>query len=702
MLNRHALMGLLPLALIMLLGAFLRLYGLGNESAWSDEFCSLVQDPTMTIREFFAVHRYRNPDHFPFFYFLVYLWSTYVSASDYGIRLFSVLFSLLSIPMIYLCGRAVGGRQSGLLAAFLFSVSPYYIYHAQGPRPYAFVILMALVAIWSLMRAPHTNGRGWWILNFLANMLMIHAHLSGAFFLAAQGCFLLLVYRHRILPVAIWSMAQLVGIVSPVLWMMVPPQDPMYYMPELWSTLINWFGDDIAHWNIELIFGNPDWASTYPQLWSWSVATRPYFGVGMIFFFATLSASACLIATIRLVRHPDRAGDTCRKAEALLFFAFVALVPPAILIVVSYIKEPMPMPRYAVYSNLGLYCMAGWLLSCLSWRPARWLLVLTVFVLYGYQAMVTFQATARTQWNQLVSWIESEQSPEDIAIVGSYGDAWFDIDINIEMIMRHALGDNQLPVFYSRTLETMVEDSRIAAQALASSSDASVWLVVFMFYDKRAMPELEQRLRDEGLSFERRDFLAMEGLSAFRLYHDPSMPIASNMAELPHLNAVLADKVLADWGITIKDPQELEASRAALRLVFDGPPPAPMGAMSIAYLSMLAGAEDSNMALQLADKAVDADPKLATAHFARGIALLQNDYVEEASEAFEACLAAPKDEISDLIKPLLEALIDRDFDRAAILTQRIKNLGAPVSAGLAQVLGVEKNLESFVSEKGAS
>jgi len=139
-------------ACVAFAGLLLRLHGLADQSAWSDEWCSIVNDPSMTLSEFFALHRYRNPDHVPLYYLLVYAWSMLISPSLYSVRLISVAFATLAVPVVYVCGREVGGKRAGLVMAALFCVSPYFTFQAQGIRPYALVLLLCAIVLLSLMR----------------------------------------------------------------------------------------------------------------------------------------------------------------------------------------------------------------------------------------------------------------------------------------------------------------------------------------------------------------------------------------------------------------------------------------------------------------------------------------------------------------------------------------------------------------------
>lgn len=675
----------------MMVAFVLRVYRLGEESAWADEFCSVVVDRSMSVQEFFAVHRYRNPDHIPFYYFLVYLWSMMAGTSDYGVRVISTLWSVLAIPFICLSTRQAGGRTASCFATALYCVSPFYIYHAQSVRPYGLVVLMAMIATWSLLQLSRSKSPTWWIINFAANAVMVYAHLSSAFMLAAQGLFLLMLYGRRIWPVMVWTAAHVAILIPPYLWMMVPPQDPWYQLPELWATLVNWFGDDVSRWNIELIFGTPEWAAQHPRLWGWILTNQSLFGAGMLLFYGAVSIGGTLLA-VRALRGAKKNLEDTARGYALVMLLLLAFVPAALLLLVSFLKEPMPMPRYAVYASIGLYGLAGACLSSLKWRWAKGVMVGLAVLLYGYQAAATFQSTARTEWNQLREWVAERSSDDDILLIGSHTDPWFDIDLALAMIARHALDPVNLPVFCAHTQKSMVLDSVRALNGGYPEKPTAVWVVVFQIYDKRPLAELEQAFRDSGLNVERRDYLAMEGLTAFRLTLPPGTKGEPRLENLPGLSKAEVEQMLDEWGISSVDSERFDEIHRNLSSYFDAPPPPPMGPMSLAYLSLSVGAVDPLLALELAERALEDAPELATALFARGIALWQLGRINEAKQTLLDCREAPQDELSDMVEPLLAALISGDLEQARSAAERIDRLGAPLYTGLMELLGIRTRL----------
>jgi len=57
-----------------------------------------------------------------------------------AVKLLSVLFGVLAIPMIYVVGRQLFNKGVGLVAAFILALSSFNIYYSQETRMYSFPI----------------------------------------------------------------------------------------------------------------------------------------------------------------------------------------------------------------------------------------------------------------------------------------------------------------------------------------------------------------------------------------------------------------------------------------------------------------------------------------------------------------------------------------------------------------------------------
>lgn len=164
----------LGIAAVTLLGAALRLYGLGTPALWYDEALSLhyARMPIVDL----VSHLGRTEVNTPFYYLLLKAW-TILGDSEFLLRLPSALAGILCILVVHALGRLVGGPRVGLLAALFLATSSVHIRFSQEVRPYALMALAAGVALWGLTRLLQgSGGVAAWFAYVAGTSIALHLH----------------------------------------------------------------------------------------------------------------------------------------------------------------------------------------------------------------------------------------------------------------------------------------------------------------------------------------------------------------------------------------------------------------------------------------------------------------------------------------------------------------------------------------------
>lgn len=143
-----------PLALATVaIGLIFRLPGVASRSLWIDELYTEWFASRSFVELWTEVPDYET--HPPFYYSLLRLWMGAFGDSELGLRSLSILFSLLTILLVAVSGRALNagwrGRLAGLIGALLLAVNYASIREAQNARPYALQGLVATAAILSAL-----------------------------------------------------------------------------------------------------------------------------------------------------------------------------------------------------------------------------------------------------------------------------------------------------------------------------------------------------------------------------------------------------------------------------------------------------------------------------------------------------------------------------------------------------------------------
>jgi len=162
-----------PLLLVLILAGGLRFASLTFDSLWLDESYQTVVEAygnglpdlfnatgetflfkpgeVANYSSLLANFRQVDPLCPPLYAILINRWLTIFGGSDFALRAFSVLCSLLSIASVYFWGCALLTKRCGLYAALLQAISPFDIHYAQEARMYSLVALSASLAGGSLL-----------------------------------------------------------------------------------------------------------------------------------------------------------------------------------------------------------------------------------------------------------------------------------------------------------------------------------------------------------------------------------------------------------------------------------------------------------------------------------------------------------------------------------------------------------------------
>ena len=127
----------------------------------------------------------------PLYYVLAWVWSEVFGTSEWGVRSFTVLVGVATIPVVFLIGRRLGGVRAGLVLALLAAVSPQLVWHAQDARSYALVVLLSACSVLAFLRAAERPAAGRLAVWAAVSALAMATHYFAGFLIAVEVVWLL-------------------------------------------------------------------------------------------------------------------------------------------------------------------------------------------------------------------------------------------------------------------------------------------------------------------------------------------------------------------------------------------------------------------------------------------------------------------------------------------------------------------------------
>src|SRR3989344_5115672 len=172
------------LLIIVLLGAVLRFYGLANEDFWMDEGVSVYHSQQSIIHNFkwsFTLA------YLPLYNMLLAAWEKVFGLSEFGMRVPSSVFGILSIVMIYKIASFMYSRKVGIYASLILALSPFHVYYSQEVRVYTLFVFTALLSIYFYLRYIRSQRKKDLIYYAISSIAMLNTFNTAIFILAFQN-----------------------------------------------------------------------------------------------------------------------------------------------------------------------------------------------------------------------------------------------------------------------------------------------------------------------------------------------------------------------------------------------------------------------------------------------------------------------------------------------------------------------------------
>lgn len=212
----------LPLLLITLIAAALRLYHLGHLSLWYDEAATVILSKNL------AQLPQSLTTSAPLPFVVAHYWDL-LGQSEFWVRLWAALLGTAIVPLVWALGRRLFGSRAGLFAAALIAVNPLCIYYSQEARGYSMLpfFVIASAYFW-VVAAKRTR---WWPFGLFASLtlaLAFYSHYCAVLWIASLPLSMLVMARSRrgdsrIVPNLFWldlkTLAASFVLISP--WLMV-------------------------------------------------------------------------------------------------------------------------------------------------------------------------------------------------------------------------------------------------------------------------------------------------------------------------------------------------------------------------------------------------------------------------------------------------------------------------------------------------
>lgn len=369
---------IIALIIIAVIGTVIRYSKLSHSGFWLDEIgqIGVAMHPISQMPQALSYHL--SP---PLDYLITHV-MLHIGHSESILRVPAMIWTILAIVFIYLIGKKLVNRSTGLLAASLVTLAPVFYHYSLELRMYALFFLLSTIALYLLLNHQRKNNL---VLIGLVNILGLYTHYYFIVVVAMESIILLILAKDKVTMIKkqIWlniiSFAALIpwiaimreqynhhqGAIHYALkpnmnyWKIILNDAPAYGQPPF----VNWYGIILALSFLTFLFARP---KKNVVLWVWLlIPTLAFFLISFVKATTTdrnliFIYSAYFILIAALVTQLVHLAYRCLKRnqfitrKSLRYLKLFGMGSNLLLILILHLLVLWPDARFRMFQD-GYY-----------------------------------------------------------------------------------------------------------------------------------------------------------------------------------------------------------------------------------------------------------------------------------------------------------------------------------------------------------
>jgi hypothetical protein len=316
----------------------------------------------------------------PLYYFLLHIWMK-ISTDLWFLRLLNITINLVTAILVYQMTRQFLSQRTAIISLLLFIISPFQIYHSQELRMYSLLLLSQVgffYAIFKTIDLKEPKQKIWMIIAVFFGTVSMYSHNLGFVGLLSVNIILLFKREKAIFVKLIF--AQLAILVLSLPWLYYLPQQIHKVQQAFWT---------VAPGLIDII---------QSMLTLFAFLPMPIFLMG---FILLIILQSIILVLLYLYKQKDR-------KHWILFLLLI--FPPIILFVLSYLVQPVFVPRIFIISSIWFFILFSEYISDF-WEKKVGKINLSLFILISIISLpffYRFNEFPRSPFKELSEFIRTE------------------------------------------------------------------------------------------------------------------------------------------------------------------------------------------------------------------------------------------------------------------------------------------------------
>jgi mannosyltransferase len=403
---------------IVLIGLLFRIYHLGTQSIWLDEAFSVAL-AKMTLPQMVQA---AAPDvHPPLYYFLLHYWIIVFGTSESAVRLLSVLFGVLAIPMIYVVGRQLFNKQVGLVAALILALSSFNIYYSQETRMYSLMVLLALLSMYFFWRFLQQSNLVSSVGYVLSTGLLVYTHYYGWFVVIAQNIYvvtLLLLSKHRAYRLRDWAVLQAIVVALFVPWMVVLVNQIL--RREAAAALL------APPTTTILIYTFSSYSGAFASYYGKAVLLALFLLLSVLSLFAYQKVRGAMDWKAPLKALESYSWEVRFQDPTTVYFLVVWLLAIILIpfVLSHFVSNPIYQAMYTIAASVAFYLLVARGILNINGRYTKLAVVGIIVVLSVANLQAYYSSITRPQAREAIGLIDANANSGDVVLVSPSYQSW--------------------------------------------------------------------------------------------------------------------------------------------------------------------------------------------------------------------------------------------------------------------------------------
>lgn len=334
----------------------------------------------------------QNENNPPLYFVLLHFWIKIFGISPFSVRFLPLIFSSLTVLVVFMFGKKFFNLRIAILASVLFTFSNYHIFFAHETRVYSLFALLAVASMHlflSLVR--EVNSKKYFLLLVIVNTFLVYSHFFGFFVVFVQV-------------VSVLSIAQIRNVIFKK-YLLISLITFILYIPYINILLSRFSSSSNGTW-----LTPPKLDELYNMLWKFS--NTP---VNTVFFLLMLVVG---IVVFFMTRKKDSKKLFLEQKVVLIWF----LLPYLLMFALSFML-PIFLDRYLVFISIAYYFTIAIAINFLS-QSNRFANVLPIIAIALMVITCNPKSCNPLKKDELVSIISKRKTENSLVYICP---AWLDL-----------------------------------------------------------------------------------------------------------------------------------------------------------------------------------------------------------------------------------------------------------------------------------